>query len=538
MSGRRRWRRSSATTRPIAPVVRRSARTGARTWRANSIPRARPAAPRTASPAVCASAASSSSWKLADMLKIAPTGWRATTVLCHERAAIAESIDLESDRLLVIAAADEVCVQRVHPEGRIDGEGRGPQRLRHDLPAVQPTPRVLRTDADIRVGPVRLEGHHRGEVHRPQSPGVPPRRQTRAVLFAELVATSAAVTSTSARSAKIAALADLLARLDDRRGRRPPSAMLTGAPRQGRIGVGWRTRRRPSTSPPADDAVARHPRRRRRSSTSWPRLRGPGSNATRSALLTDVFERATADEADFLRRLLTGELRQGALAGVMADAVRAGRGRARDARCGAPRCSAAISTRGRVRGARPTGADGLAAVGLAAAAAGAADAGGDVARRSPTRSRACGLASVEWKLDGIRIQVHRDGDDVRIYTRNLNDVTDRLPGRRRAGRGRCPPTRSCSTARRSAWTTTNGRELFQDTMSRFDRRRRGSAPSASASSTAARRRRRSRRPAAARAARSARARGRAAGASPASSPTTPAPPRPSSTTRSPRATRA
>ena len=38
------------------------------------------------------------------------------------------------------------------------------------------------------------------------------------------------------------------------------------------------------------------------------------------------------------------------------------------------------------------------------------------------------LASVEWKLDGIRIQIHCRGDEVRIYTRNLNEITDALPG--------------------------------------------------------------------------------------------------------------
>ena len=70
---------------------------------------------------------------------------------------------------------------------------------------------------------------------------------------------------------------------------------------------------------------------------------------------------------------------------------------------------------------------------------------------------ATGPASVEWKLDGARIQVHRHDDEVRVYTRNLNDVTDRLPGSRRRGAHLPGPRRSCSTARRSVSATTSDR---------------------------------------------------------------------------------
>ena len=69
---------------------------------------------------------------------------------------------------------------------------------------------------------------------------------------------------------------------------------------------------------------------------------------------------------------------------------------------------------------------------------------------------ATGPASVEWKLDGARIQVHRAGDEVRIFTRNLNDITDRLPQVVGGGAGLPRRRRSCSTARPSAWTTTAG----------------------------------------------------------------------------------
>ena len=76
------------------------------------------------------------------------------------------------------------------------------------------------------------------------------------------------------------------------------------------------------------------------------------------------------------------------------------------------------------------------------------------ADRSATRSPRRGAASVEWKLDGARIQVHRDGDDVRVFTRNLNDVTARLPEVVEVGAVVRRPSRSCSTARRSGSPTT------------------------------------------------------------------------------------
>jgi DNA ligase-1 len=140
--------------------------------------------------------------------------------------------------------------------------------------------------------------------------------------------------------------------------------------------------------------------------------------------VADLFGRATAPEQELLRGLLTGELRQGALEGVMVDAVAKA--------AGAPLADVrrAAMLRGAVgpvaQAALASGADGLAQfrleVGrpvqpmLASPASDIADAFGKV---SP--------AAVEWKLDGIRIQVHRDGDDVGIFTRSLDDITGRLP---------------------------------------------------------------------------------------------------------------
>jgi DNA ligase-1 len=280
-------------------------------------------------------------------------------------------------------------------------------------------------------------------------------------LFADLVATSTAVTSTSARSAKIAALADLLARLDDREVA-VAVAMLTGAPRQGRIGIGWRTVVNIDVAPAAtpsltildlDELVDR-----------LAATGGAGSSAARVSLLRGALERATADETDFLRRLFTGELRQGALAGVMAEAV----ARAADVPATAVRRAAMLSgdlTRAAVV-ALTEGFEGLEAIGLqplqpvlpmlAATSASVKEA-----------IEACGTSSVEWKLDGIRLQLHRVGDEVRIYTRNLNDVTDRLPGLVELARA-LPADTFVLDGEAVGLGDDERPELFQDTMSRFD----------------------------------------------------------------------
>jgi DNA ligase-1 len=243
------------------------------------------------------------------------------------------------------------------------------------------------------------------------------------MLFAEVVATSAAVSASAGRSAKTDALAALLLRLT------PDEVevavgFLTGEPRQGRIGVGWRTldaaARGVVAAPVAtltvsgvDDAL-----------DTLDGLAGPGSAAARSGVLTDLFGRATAEEASFLVRLLTGELRQGALAGVMADAVARASG-----------VPATVVRRAMMLGGRL---DVTARIALAEGRVGLEAVGLEVGRpvqpmlaataSSPTAAvDDLGEASVEWKLDGIRIQAHRSGSDVAVFTRNLNDITGRLP---------------------------------------------------------------------------------------------------------------
>jgi DNA ligase-1 len=247
-------------------------------------------------------------------------------------------------------------------------------------------------------------------------------RQTQPVLFAELVATSAAMTSTSKRSAKVAALADFLSRLAPEEIEIAVST-LTGSPRQGKIGIGWRSALKVDASPadaPSLSILDVH--------TIFDELAvttGTGSGARRTALLTDLFSRATHDEGEFLRRLLVGELRQGALAGVMTDAV----ARASGLPLAAVRRAAMFAGDLPVaaRAALTGGADALDAFGLQPLQ----PVQPMLAASSPSATEAVALferSSVEWKLDGIRLQVHRAGEEVRCFTRNLNDVTEHMPG--------------------------------------------------------------------------------------------------------------
>ena len=151
---------------------------------------------------------------------------------------------------------------------------------------------------------------------------------------------------------------------------------------------------------------------------------GSGSNRAREALLRDLLSRATAEERSFIARLIVGELRQGALEGLMLDAVARAAGLpAADIRrahmlCGSLTVVADAALRG--------GAPALATFGiqlfrpLQPMLAQSADNVSEAMAR-------IGITALEYKLDGARMQVHRRDDEVRIYSRNLNDVTDAVP---------------------------------------------------------------------------------------------------------------
>lgn len=227
------------------------------------------------------------------------------------------------------------------------------------------------------------------------------------------------VAATSSRRDKVTALAELLGELDDGEVM-AAVGMLVGRPRQGRPGVGWRTlsnvRPEPAQTPSlsildVDGAI-----------DTLTSASGPGSAATRTGALAELLGAATAEEQDFLTRVLLGEIRTGALDAVVLDAVAA--------TTGAPTATVR-------RAAMLTGDVGQTAR-LALAGADLGDVGLTVgvpvlpmlagtAPSAPSAIELTGEASVEAKLDGARLQIHRVDGQVRAYTRSLADITARVP---------------------------------------------------------------------------------------------------------------
>jgi DNA ligase-1 len=242
------------------------------------------------------------------------------------------------------------------------------------------------------------------------------------VRLVDLVTTSAAVAGVSGRRDKTARLADLLARLDSD-DVEPAIAFLSGTTRQGRLGVGYA-----AIQGASDVAPAERPTLELRDVdqvfTSLAAIGGKGSGAERSRQLRELFARATQDEQDFLRRLLFGELRQGALEGVLIDAV----------------ARAANVSTAAVRRATMT-AGSLGAIARAAFAGGEAALNAFVvqlmrpvqpmlaasAESVDEALEQLGDAALEYKLDGARVQVHKDHDEIRIFSRTLRDVTSAAP---------------------------------------------------------------------------------------------------------------
>lgn len=240
------------------------------------------------------------------------------------------------------------------------------------------------------------------------------------MLLEELTAISQAVSETSSRTAKIERLADTLRRLE------PGEiavgvAYLSGELRQRQIGVGYRSLRDlPAPAEAATLTVAEVDAACERIGG----LAGPGSQAARREALVALYARATSPEQRFLGRLLTGELRQGAQEGVMVEAVARAAGVPRDA------VRRALMLHGSLGGvaevALTEGAAGLSAIGLEVGRPihPMLAAPGDDVEAALERA---GPAALEYKLDGARLQVHRRGDEVRAFTRSLDDITARVP---------------------------------------------------------------------------------------------------------------
>ncbi|MEV0331329.1 ATP-dependent DNA ligase [Nocardia sp. NPDC050717] len=281
------------------------------------------------------------------------------------------------------------------------------------------------------------------------------------MLFSEVVAVSAAVRATRSRKAKIAALAELLASAG------PAEiatvvAWLSGELTQGRIGAGWRTVTGLDTPPSAAasltveavDAVF----------TQLTGLSGTGSTLRRRALLTELFTAATADEQSFLLRLLTGELRQGALTAIVVEALAQATGIPVEV----------VRRAHMLSGQLPATAVAAITGGEAALRAFRLEVGRPVAPMlaSPGGSLDEALAelgsrvSVEHKLDGARIQVHRQGEQVWIFTRTLRDITAGVPELVQLVRG-LACTSVVLDGETLALTDAGRPRPFQETMSRF-----------------------------------------------------------------------
>jgi DNA ligase-1 len=284
------------------------------------------------------------------------------------------------------------------------------------------------------------------------------------VRLADLVQTSRRVAETSGRVAKTELLAALLRRATPEE-IETAIAFLSGAPRQRRIGVGYAAL---AAARPAHAADAPTLALLQVDATleRVAHTTGKGSAQAKAELLRDLFARATREEQDFLFRLLIGELRQGALEGVVTEAA------ARAAGLEPEQIRRAAMVAGDLasiaRAALVEGAAGLARFQvklfrpiqpmLAQSADDVVDALSQL-----------GEAALEYKLDGARIQVHKGGDEVRVFSRQLNDVTVAVPEVVAAAR-RLPLREAILDGEAIALRSTGAPLPFQVTMRRFGRK--------------------------------------------------------------------
>lgn len=241
------------------------------------------------------------------------------------------------------------------------------------------------------------------------------------MLLAKVVETSRLIGATSKRLEKTELLAQLLRQLAPEEAE-IVVAFLSGATRQGRIGVGYATLRAaivPAAAEPTLQITGVD-----RALSDFAEVRGTGAEARRRDVLILLMSRATGAEQDFLSRLLTGELRQGALEGIMLDGLAKAAGLPADRVRRAAMMAGGIPTL--ARSVLEFGAAGLdnfelqlfrpAQPMLAQSAEDVNDAVTEL-----------GEAALEYKFDGARVQVHKSGDQVAVYSRNMNDVSAAIP---------------------------------------------------------------------------------------------------------------
>jgi DNA ligase 1 len=294
------------------------------------------------------------------------------------------------------------------------------------------------------------------------------------VKLASLVQTSAEVAATSGRLEKITKLAALFAQA-------APDEIavaigfLIGWPRQGKLGVGWATVSDARTHPPASDAtlelldVDAY-------FDQLKTVRGKNSANERARIVGELFSRATEAEQQFLAGMIVGEVRQGALEGVLLEAI------AKAANLPAAPLRRAVMMAGDLGAVAQAvlGGGGEAALAqyslelfrpVQPMLADSAETVEEALRETldDALKVASGVVVIEWKLDGARIQVHRRDDRVAVYTRNLNDVTARLP--EVVDAVRALPARELILDGEVIALSPEGKPYsFQTTMRRFGRR--------------------------------------------------------------------
>lgn len=284
------------------------------------------------------------------------------------------------------------------------------------------------------------------------------------MMLSDIARASADVAGTASRNAKIARLAELLS------GAPPDDAAiaaswLIGALPQGRIGLGPAALHEALTSSAAT-TTSLSVRDVDTTFSDIAAFSGSGSTRARVQALAALLARATDDERQFLARLIHGELRHGALEGVMADAV----AKVADLPVADVRRAAQLAgdLSAVARAALGGGAGALRAFGvqlfrplqpmLAAPA--------DDMQDAMTRLQ---HAALDWKLDGARVQVHKQSDVVRVYTRRLNEITDSLPELVETVRA-LPATELVLDGEAIAMRADDTPAPFQVTMSRFGSR--------------------------------------------------------------------
>jgi DNA ligase-1 len=285
-----------------------------------------------------------------------------------------------------------------------------------------------------------------------------------AVELREIVAASQEATQTRSRNRKVAVLAECLRKMTE--GELAIGiGLLAGRPRQGKIGLGYAAVAEVSAAAASESTLSLDEIDRRLDEIA--RCSGAGATTRRRQLLGALLERATADEQQFLKHALLGAVRQGAVEGLLVEAIAAGSGVAADAVRRAVMLSGDLATVARAAFTEGEAALLRFAIQLFRPLQPMlAQPGGDI----ETILGELGEVELQWKLDGARVQVHKDGDRIEVYTRKLRAITPAVP--EVVELVRALPARRLILDGETIALLPDGRpHAFQDTMRRFSRKR-------------------------------------------------------------------